>query len=274
MRLQAGSSAARAARSGEPGTLAGMPRPAPTIRRTFAATRVRRRSLANSPHVRHSLTAKAPARSGGTTIAVVLGTIGLVVAMLATGVIGTAAVVTVASINVLSQDLPDPAALADPHVRPADGRLRPDRQDRARPLPAGAAAVVDVRATSRSSCSMRRRPPRTARSGRTTASTSRPSSPPRSATAPAATSAARRRSPSSSSGRGCCRRTSSRPAPTSTCARPRSSSSRRASRRRSPARPARSRSSPPTSTRSSTATTRTGSRPPPRSTSASPTSRS
>ncbi len=89
-----------------------MPRPTPVIRRTFAATRVRRRSLAMSPHVRHSLTAKAPTRSGGATIAVVLGTLGLVVAMLATGVIGTAAVVTVASITVLSQDLPDPSALA------------------------------------------------------------------------------------------------------------------------------------------------------------------
>src|SRR6187200_156945 len=112
MRLKAGSPAARGPRSGTPSTMGAMPRPTPVIRRTFAATRVRRRSLATSPHVRHSLTAKAPTRSGGATIAVVLGALGLVVAMLATGVIGTAAVVTVASITVLSQDLPDPSGLA------------------------------------------------------------------------------------------------------------------------------------------------------------------
>jgi membrane peptidoglycan carboxypeptidase len=84
----------------------------PIIPRTFASRHARRRSLATSPLVRHSLAAKAPVRSAGTTTAAVLGTIALVVALLVTGVLGSAAFVTVASISVLSQDLPDPSALA------------------------------------------------------------------------------------------------------------------------------------------------------------------
>ena len=82
------------------------------VRRSVAAARLRRRSLATRPLVRHSLTTRAPTRSGGATIAAVLGALGLIVALLATGVLGTAAVVTVASINVLSEDLPDPSGLA------------------------------------------------------------------------------------------------------------------------------------------------------------------
>ena len=111
-------------------------------------------------------------------------------------------------------------------LRPADRRLRPDRQGRAGPLPARGAPASSPSTRSPSSSSTRRRRPRTARSGRTRlrpGGDPRPRSP---RTRAAAATAAPRRSPSSSSGRGSCRRTRSRPAPTATCARPRSSSSR------------------------------------------------
>jgi membrane peptidoglycan carboxypeptidase len=81
-------------------------------RRSVAAARVRRRSLAVSPLVRHSLNARPAPRSVGTTMAAVLGTLLLVVVVLVTGVAGAAGFVTVASITVLSKDLPDPSALA------------------------------------------------------------------------------------------------------------------------------------------------------------------
>src|SRR5829696_6975210 len=81
-------------------------------RRSVAAARLRRRTLATSPLVRHSLAAKPASRSAGTTLAAVLGTVLLVVALLVTGVVGAAGFVTVASITVLSEDLPDPSGLA------------------------------------------------------------------------------------------------------------------------------------------------------------------
>src|SRR5215218_1742126 len=81
-------------------------------RRSVAAARLRRRTLATSPLVRHSLGAKPASRSAGTTLAAVIGTVLLVVALLVTGVVGAAGFVTVASITVLSEDLPDPSGLA------------------------------------------------------------------------------------------------------------------------------------------------------------------
>ena len=134
-------------------------------------------------------------------------------------------VVAVTSITALSADLPDPARArrASTSTEPTIvydrtgkielARFQQERRTRRRPT-----------RRSRSSCSTRRRPPRTARSGPTRASTSRRWSPPRIENAQRRRRAARRRSPSSWSGRGCSPRTSSRPAPTSTCARPRRSS--------------------------------------------------
>ena len=80
--------------------------------RSVAVARVRRRSLAASPLVRHSLNARPTPRSAAATAAAVLGTLLLVVALLVTGVAGAASVATVASISALSEDLPDPSALA------------------------------------------------------------------------------------------------------------------------------------------------------------------
>ena len=111
-------------------------------------------------------------------------------------------------------------------LRPADHRLRPERQGRARPLPAGAAPVVtfdqipqlvlDATTAAEDRTFWDERGLRPRRDRR------RPS--PRSVRA--AASAAPRPSPSSSSAPDCCPRTCSRPAPTATCARPRRSSSR------------------------------------------------
>ena len=81
-------------------------------RRSVVAARNRRRSLAVSPLVRHSLNARPEPRSATTTMAAVLGTLLLVVVLLVTGVAGAAGFVTVASISVLSEGLPDPSALA------------------------------------------------------------------------------------------------------------------------------------------------------------------
>jgi membrane peptidoglycan carboxypeptidase len=68
--------------------------------------------VAVSPLVRRSLRARPVGRGAPTTAAAILGTLLLAVALLGTGVLGAAGVVTVASINVLSQDLPDPSGLA------------------------------------------------------------------------------------------------------------------------------------------------------------------
>jgi membrane peptidoglycan carboxypeptidase len=83
-----------------------------TGRRSLAAARLRHRSLAASPLVRHSLKARPAGRSAASTLAAALGTVLIIFALLVTGVAGTAGIVTVASIGVLAQDLPDPSRLA------------------------------------------------------------------------------------------------------------------------------------------------------------------
>src|SRR5829696_3931342 len=112
MPLQPPPSAGTPGRHDPTGTLCRMRVVTSHARRSVAAARVRRRSLAVSPLVRHSLNARPEPRSVGTTMAAVLGTLLLVVVVLVTVVAGAAGFVTVASITVLSEDLPDPSALA------------------------------------------------------------------------------------------------------------------------------------------------------------------
>ena len=90
-------------------------------------------------------------------------------------VVGLAGVIGVAAAyNYYSQGLPDPARHPEqPHVRPADDRLRPDRQDRARELRRVQARGRRRSTTSRPRCSTRRPRSRTRTSGPTRASTSR-----------------------------------------------------------------------------------------------------
>src|SRR5215203_3768077 len=77
-----------------------------------AAGRMRRRSLATSPSVRHSLTARPQGRSPAATLGAALAAGTLVLAIIVTGALGAAGIVAVASITALSADLPDPSGLA------------------------------------------------------------------------------------------------------------------------------------------------------------------
>ena len=107
--------------------------------------------------------------------------------------------------NHYAAGLPDPARAAQQHrLRAADGHLRPDRQDRARPARRPQARARHLRATCRARSSTRRPPSRTRTSGSTRASIPRASCRPDS-TRSRASRAARRRSPSSSSARASCR---------------------------------------------------------------------
>ena len=104
---------------------------------------------------------------------------------------------------------PEPARGTD--VLPADRRLRPVGDGRARVASSARSGASSRSATSRSWSSTRRPGPRTGRSGRTAGSTRRPSSRPRPRERAGRASAAPRRSPSSSSEPGSCRPTSPRP---------------------------------------------------------------
>ena len=106
---------------------------------------------------------------------------------------------------------PQPARLAD--LRPADGRLRPDRHGRARRRSSASSAGSSRSTRSRSSSSTRPRRPRTGRSGRTAASTRRRSC---------------RRSPSNASGEQRARRLDDHPAARPGPAPPRQRDRRRA----------------------------------------------